>query len=219
MTNSSGSRQPWTLVSYPVALEGVMGRELGKSAAGGGGLGDGESVLGMSAEGVFLVGVNVTGLNTTGLENTASLNVTVRGNGTGEALRAGQFFGGDPSFWMDRGGVKGFENPYFADKVSTGLVLGTEWELLMVVDRSIWEVFLLGGERSATLTYFAEGLLDEVEVRVQGLNDDAEVSVAIWELDSAWAEMEDGMGVVQGNVTGSNAQVVKRTEAGGGGVW
>lgn len=122
---------------------------------------------------------------------------------------------------MDRGNTTAFENPFFTDKVSTGLVLQNQqaWELLMVVDRSIWEVFLAGGQRSATQTYFSRGLLDEVEVSVQGLNEGAEVRVQVWELKSTWEGEEGSGGVVMGNATvgGRDGQVVRRGSVGGGG--
>ena len=193
------------LASYPYDIEAVQGRQLARNDNVGNG-----TVLataGPGATGALMLQANVTGLNTTGLGNTATLNITVRSSATGERLQSAQTFGGDPAFWMDRGQTTGFENPFFTDKVSTGLALDDHWEMLMVVDRSVWEVFLMGGERSATQTYFPRGMLDEVEVQVGGLNDAATVSVAIWELDSVWQVGSDGL--VSGNST-TGAQQVRR---------
>jgi beta-fructofuranosidase len=43
--------------------------------------------------------------------------------------------------------------------------------------------------------------MDTVSVSTSGLNAGAEVSVGVWELKSAWAEEENGKGVVVGNST------------------
>ncbi|KPI43568.1 Extracellular exo-inulinase [Cyphellophora attinorum] len=193
-------RGGYVLASYPYDLDVVLGRELGSSEN----LVNDTLVATADASnttGAFAISANITGLNTTLLSNTASLNITIRSSATGETLTSGQTFAGDATFWMDRGNTTAFDNPFFTDKVSTALVLQDAWELLMVVDRSVWEVFLLGGERSATQTFFAEGMMNEVEVSVAALNEGSVVSVKVWELKSTWAEMEEGMGDVRGNVS------------------
>lgn len=211
----AAARGDYVLMSYPYDPTAVQGRVLAENDDVGNGTVSASA--GGDATGAIMIQANVTGLNTTGLANTAGLNVTIRSSETGESLTAGQAFGGDPSFWMDRGNTSAFENVYFADKVSVGLVLSDSWEMLMVVDRSVWEVFLMGGEKSATQTFFPRGLLDEVEVSVGGINEAAEVTVAVWELDSAWASEAGGDGVVRGNGTSNEAQKVKR--AGGRDFW
>lgn len=75
--------------------------------------------------------------------------------------------------------------------------------MVMVVDRSIWEVFLNQGSSSATMTFFPAGFLDTIVVRTSGVNKGAKVSVSIYELDSAWASEENGNGFVTGNSTQS----------------
>jgi beta-fructofuranosidase len=215
-------RDRWVLGSWPVGLEGIRGRELASrvrvrmgdnvtAVAGGAGSGN------AGAEGTFLLSVNITGLNLTGISNVASVNVTFSSTVTGETLAAGQLFGGDPSFWMDRGAVRGFENVFFTDKVSAAFALRDSWECLMVLDRSVWEVFLMGGLKSATQTYFAEGVLDRVVVQVQGLNEGAVVDVGVWELKSAWADQAGEDGLVRGNTTEVSGQMVKRAGAGASG--
>lgn len=205
---SDAARGDYVLMSYPYDITAVQGRVLSSNDS----LGNGTvtASAGEDATGAIMIQANVTNLNTTGISITASLNITIRSSETGESLLAGQAFAGDPAFWMDRGNTTGFDNMYFTDKVSTGLVLSDSWELLMVVDRSLWEVFLMGGEKSATQTYFPKGLLDEVEVSVGGINAAAEVSIGVWELDSAWASEAGDDGVVRGNTTSVESQRVKR---------
>ena len=203
---SAAARGDYVLMSYPYDVAAVQGRSLSRSDDVGNGTVT--ASIGQGGSGAIMIQANVTGLNTTGLANTASLNVTVRSSETGESLLAGQVFGGDPTFWMNRGNVSGFDNHYFTDKVSTGLALKEEWQMLMVVDRSVWEVFLMGGEKSATQTFFPTALLDEVEVSVGGLNEAAEISVGVWELESAWTREADDEGMVSGNNT---AQRVRRS--------
>ncbi|ETN43524.1 uncharacterized protein HMPREF1541_02683 [Cyphellophora europaea CBS 101466] len=206
---SPAARGDYVLMSYPYDIEAVQGKVLNSSSNVGNGTVTARA--GENATGALLIQANITDLNTTGIAGTASLNITVRSSQTGESLLAGQRFGGDPSFWMDRGNTTAFSNPFFTDKVSAGLVLGDSWQMLMVVDRSVWEVFLMGGERSATQTFFPKGLLDEVEIDVGGINEGAGVSVGVWELDSAWASEASEDGIVGGNATADHGgQRVRR---------
>ena len=70
---------------------------------------------------------------------------------------------------MDRGHTS-FSDAFFTDKVSTALVMEDSWDMLMVVDRSVWEVFLNQGTSSATQTFFPDGALDTIVVRCAGVN-------------------------------------------------
>lgn len=103
---------------------------------------------------------------------------------------------------MDRGHTS-FGDVFFTDKVSTALVMEDSWDMVMVVDRSTWEVFLNQGSSSATMTFFPAGALDTVVVRTSGVNTGAKVSVSVYELDSAWLSEENGNGIVMGNSTQS----------------
>ena len=202
MTNSKAVRDELVLVSEPWNLGSVGGAVLGEN----GSLGNGTLVARSSglegSKGTFLVKVNVTGLNATVLQNTASLNFTMSCAETGERISCGQNFGGgDAEFWMNRGETNGFDNVFYTDKVSTGLVLDDRWDLTMIVDRSVWEVFLMGGQRSGTQTFYSRGVLDMVTVVATDLNEEAQVSVTVKELKSTWADQENGMGVVTGNDT------------------
>ena len=160
LTNSAALRDALVLVSEPWHLSPVMGAVLGSDA----GLGNGTLVARSSgvegSAGTFLLQAIVTGLNAMVLPNTASLNFTFSSTEKGERIRCGQNFGGDVEFWMDRGETNGFDNVFFPDEVSTGLVSEERWDLTMIVDRSVWEVFLMGGQRSATQTFYSKGVLD-----------------------------------------------------------
>ena len=202
MTSSEAVRDGLVLVSEPWDLGSVEGVVLGENDS----LGDGTLVAKSSglegSKGTFLVRVNVTGLNATALPNTASLNFTMSSTETGERLSCGQNFGGgDAEFWMNRGETNGFDNVFYTDKVSTGLVLDDRWDLTVIVDRSVWEVFLMGGQRSGTQTFYSKGMLDTVTIVARDLNEEAQVSVIVRELKSIWTGQEDGMGVVTGNDT------------------
>lgn len=146
--------------------------------------------------------LNVTSLNTTAtLSNTASANVTFLSSVSGESLSMGQFLAAGSSFFIHRGLVRGFDNPFFTDKFSATPTFAETWTLAAVLDRSVLEVFLMGGQQSATLTLFPEYPLDTVVVRTAGLPDGAEASVKVWGLESGWARSENGTGTVAGNVT------------------
>lgn len=179
-------RTGYQLVSRPCDLSPVLPRT---PLARNGSFGNGALIStfgGHARSGSILLEMNITGLNMSNLAHTASANFTFYSSVSGESLSSGQFFGSNMNFFMNRGLMRGFENPFFTDKVSTEDLGSSSWEIQMIVDRSIWEVFLLGGEKSATLTFFPESPLDTIVAQIAGLNDEAVVSVSIWELESAW---------------------------------
>jgi beta-fructofuranosidase len=198
LTNDDG-RLGWSLMALPVDLSPILGDQILDESDIGGSNGS-ASVTATNVTGALLIQANVTNLNTTGLPVTASLNFTVSSSTSGKEIGGGQYFSGD--FFLDRGNSGwGRENPFFTDKVSVSLTIGDSYQLMILVDRSVVEVFLDGGVRSATQTYYSDDLMDTVSVRCSGLGDDAQVSVAVWELESAWAPVENDQGVVVGNDT------------------
>ena len=191
-------RLGWSLMSLPVDMAPIIGEQVYSNDSFGNG--SAMAMASTNVTGAMMMQVNVTGLNTTGIPNTASVNFTISSSTSGESLRGGQYFSGD--FFLDRGRSGwGEENPFFTDKVSVSVVIEDSYSLMVLVDRSVVEVFLDGGARSATSTYFSDGLMDTVSVSCSGLNADAEVSVGVWELNSAWVDYEDENGVVMGNST------------------
>lgn len=192
------SRTGWDLVSEPYNLSAVTPS---KPLASNANLGNGSlfATLEDLGSGVIMVNASIMSLNVSSVSATASMNITILSSATGEMLTAGQFLQ-TGEFWMDRGATS-FSNALFTDKVSTTFVPGNSWDMLMVVDRSVWEVFLNQGTSSATLTFFPEGAMDTVFVRSSGVNAEAIVSVSVYELESAWKSEENGNGVVSGNST------------------
>jgi len=117
---------------------------------------------------------------------------------------------------MDRGHTS-FEDVFFTDKVSTALVMEDSWDMVMVVDRSIWEVFLNQGSSSATMTFFPQGELDTMVLTTDGLNEGVVVSCVVEGLNSTWTNQASKDGIVYGNVTieppeGSNSTQAMRRD-------
>jgi len=160
-----------------------------------------------------MIDVNVTGLNLTGLPNTASVNFTILSSGSGEVINGGTFIAGDATQWIDRGGIQGWDNIYNTDKFSTAFVLEDSFDFQVVVDRSIIEIFGLGGERSATLIYYPEALLDTVIVRTGELNDGVGVTANVYPLQGTWPG-----GQVPANAT-SNSTSLDRRDLLGNRMW
>ena len=155
--------------------------------------------------GAVYFSMNVTSIPSANATGTA--NFTFLSSVTGESIRGGFFFGGDTPFWINRGYIRGFDNPFFTDKFSVTNLIDPDtltFRLEVVIDRSIMEVFLDGGVRSATTTFFPEGPLDTLQISTAGLNDGVGVSAEVYGLKSAWATEENGVnGTVLGNVTNS----------------
>ncbi|KAF2661776.1 glycoside hydrolase family 32 protein [Lophiostoma macrostomum CBS 122681] len=146
--------------------------------------------------------------NVTGLTDSSSLqgsvNFTFSSSTTGEYVSGGTWVStGD--VWLDRGHSTAWSNPFFTDKFSaTGLYDGNgTWRISGIVDRSIIEVYLNGGEHVATSVFFPAEPLDWVTISVKGLNESAQASVGVWALQAAWLDQADVNGTVAGNVTSS----------------
>ncbi|KAB2578218.1 Invertase precursor [Lasiodiplodia theobromae] len=200
-------RVGWTLVSKPYDLSPVIGSELGSDDS----LANASLVVDYSsvASNAIYFEANVTGLpgSVSDISSSATLNFTALSPISGESVSGGYFFGGDNPFWLDRGKTRGFDNPFFADKFSTAQLLDSSgtWSLSGVIDRSIIELFLDQGTYSATATFFPVQPLSIFSISTAGLPEGAKVSVAVWGLESAWAQYEDESGQVVGNVTTSSS--------------
>lgn len=55
-----------------------------------------------------------------------------------------------------------------------------------MVDRSIIEFFSNGGEKSSTLVFYPETMIDTVVVRAGGLNEGIEISARVYEIMGTW---------------------------------
>lgn len=156
------------------------------------------------SSGALYFQINITNIPVVNITGTA--NFTFRSSRSGESLRAGYFLAPDSAFFIDRGNVKGFDNPFFTDKFSTSCpynpsASSLSWSVEGVIDRSILEVFINGGESSATVSFFPEQALDTIEITSSGLNPGVRVNAAVYGLNSAWASLEDASGIVTGNIT------------------
>ncbi|KAL8801452.1 MAG: hypothetical protein Q9223_001771 [Gallowayella weberi] len=145
---------------------------------------------------------------------TGTANFTFMSSVTGESLRGGFYLGGDTPFFLDRGGIRGFDNPFFTDKFSTNNLINADtqtFRVQVVIDRSIIEVFLDNGLRSATTTFFPDGMLDTLMISTRELNPGVQVSAAVYGLTSTWTSLENSNGTVAGNVTMGSQRVRRDT--------
>ena len=196
------TRLGWDLVSEPYDLGPVLGDVLALNTS----LGNGSVLVDYSSvsSGALYLDVNISSIPSDG-SATGTLNITFLSSVSGESHRAGYFLGGDAPIYINRGGIAGFaENPFFTDRFSTPVLLDSAVNATRiegVIDRSIFEFFLNGGEKSATTTFFPEQPLDTLVVAARGVNEGVGVSVKIVALESAWAKVENATGVVVGNAT------------------
>lgn len=178
------TRVGYTLVSAPYNLQAVYDQPLETTDK----LANSSIVRGYSdvESGAIYFQINATGIPTANATGTA--NFTFMSSVSGESIQGGFYFRGDVPFWIDRGHIYGFDNPFFTDKFSTNnLISDGRWRMEGVIDRSILEVFLDGGDRSATNTFFPNHRLDTVLLATDDLNEGVQVSAAIWSLKSGWA--------------------------------
>ncbi|KAI9807026.1 MAG: hypothetical protein M1825_005743 [Sarcosagium campestre] len=206
---SNVTRLGYDLISQPYKLSTLYDRPLAQEDSG-----ENKTVLvdySDQESGTVYFQMNVTGIPSANVTGTA--NFTFLSSASGESVSGGFFFGGDTPFWINRGYIRGFDNPFFTDKFSTNNLIkpSGEWSMEGVIDRSILEVFLDDGAFSATNTFFPEYKLDTMRIATAGLNEGVKVSVAVWGLKSAWAEQADDNGTVLGNSTSSNSTMNRRS--------
>lgn len=163
--------------------------------------------------GALYFSVNITGIPLA--DTTGTANFTFLSSVSGESVRGGFYLGGDTPFFVDRGRVRGFDNPFFVDKFSTNNLINRETQTFRyqgVIDRSILEVFLDNGLRSATTTFFPQNELDTVIIGTAGLNPGVKVEIGVWGLASAWQSQANANGTVVGNITAQSvaSQRMKR---------
>ena len=189
VTNSTFINQDYALVAEPYNLEPVKGGQLAHScnltkkplqviASGN-----------STSAGTFLIQASVTGLSSASTD--ATLNFTILSSTSGESLSAIQTFDGSNEFVMSRANTRGFNDSDFTSPdATTNLGSIQSYDLTMLLDRSIWEVFLMHGHRVATdLYYTTEGaMLDTVIVHATGFSPGAHVCVKVSDLNSTWVD-------------------------------
>ncbi|KAJ0315823.1 hypothetical protein COL5a_011858 [Colletotrichum fioriniae] len=183
---TKAKRVGWKLVSAPYNLEPVLGRELASNQS----MGNGTLVVDYAdvESNAIYWEVNVTGIPEKDISATASLNFTFSSPATGEYINGGYFFGGDPVFFVNRNGARGFENIFFTERTSISSLTTEQntWGLSGVIDRSILEVFINGGIDSATNTFFTTEPLSRFVLSTMDLSNSMRVSVKVNGLESAW---------------------------------
>lgn len=181
----NATRVGYTLVSLPYGLDKLRSET---AVASNPNIGfNGSLVTSVENDsGAFLIDVNITSLNFTGLAPSASINFTLVSGVSGESIEGGVFLATDATQWVDRGKIRGWDNPYYTNRFAAAFVLEDSFDFQIIVDRSIIEIFGLEGEKSATLLYYPLALLDRVTVNSTGLNQGAKVSVSVHSLDGGW---------------------------------
>ena len=190
----------WVMVSEPYNIQSIFESELAVNES----LGNGSIVMDYSqTSGALYFEANVTGLTEDTLAG--SLNFTFTSSVSGEYVNGGTFVGAQT--WLNRGAANAFsDNIFFTDKFSVNVPYGMQgtWRISGVIDRSIIEVFVNGGEASATNTFYTNEPLDLMRIGAAGISSDATVSVAVWALESGWSGQASANGTVVGNVTSSD---------------
>jgi len=198
---TNATRVGWIMVNEPADLTPVLGAALNQSTWEG----NGSAIVDYSSvsSNALYFEANVTGINATAFGPYPTFNMTFLSPVSGENLRTGFFFNGDTPFFLDRSGVNGFSNDVFwTDKFSTSDVYnGSSWSVSGVIDRSILEVFVDGGKYTGTMLFYPDQPLTMLRIGSSDLSAGTNVSIAVYALDSGWAEYEDEYGTVRGNVT------------------
>jgi beta-fructofuranosidase len=203
-----------SLISYPYNISSVIDTQLASNST----LGNGTVAVDYSnvESGALYFEANVT--LPADSPPIGTLNFTFASTASGESVTGGTFLSsGD--VWLNRANVQSLSlNPYFNEKFSaTGLYDGSgSWNISGIVDRSIIEVFLNGGQLGASSVFFPSEPLDLMYLSIAGLNESASVSLGVWSLKATWLDQADANGTVLGNVTtgsGTNATMAAKKEA------
>lgn len=200
------SRSPYTLISLPYDYTSLYTNPEPLATS--------DSLLNSSLlydysstvpSGALTFSINITSIPL--VNATGTCNFTILSSTTGESIRGGLFLGGgngDTPLWLDRGYAREFDNVFFTNRFSTDVWLDPDTQsvtLLVVLDRSILEIFLNNGAKAGTMSFFTEGVLDTVMIGSNDLSPGVGVRAEIYGLQSTWAGQEGGNGTVMGNVT------------------
>ncbi|QDS74267.1 hypothetical protein FKW77_003232 [Venturia effusa] len=205
------TRVGWDMVSEPYDMTPVLGDVLAENDSFGN---DSISVDFSKVESNALYfAINVTGINSTTISGSATLNFTFTSPISNEYLQGGFYFGGDTPFFIDRSGIRGFDNVFFTDKFSTNNPISADgtWCMVGVIDRSILEVFLDGGERSGTVSFYPTQPLTTMSLHAANILPEMKIAVEVRALKSAWAKPEEAEEMTMtGNVTAKMNSTMSR---------
>lgn len=127
--------------------------------------------------------------NSSALSTPATLAFTFKSSVSDECFKGGYYLSGDNAgaLWLDRGGTKGFDNPFFTDKFSvTQASPPLASTIEGVIDRSVLEVFLDKGHFSGTSVFYPKQKLDRMIIETQNLWAGVKVEVDVWGLKGTW---------------------------------
>ncbi|KAH8901060.1 hypothetical protein GQ53DRAFT_740219 [Thozetella sp. PMI_491] len=198
----------WVMVNQIYGLDTVLDRRLSAASWSG------DDVISVDYSTVesnaVFVDVNVTGLNSLTLSASSALNISFASPATGETLTSSFNFGGDHTFYVDRGGISGFSSPDFTASFNVTDIWNPDsgaWRLQVVVDRTLYEAFLDNGLHAGTVSFFPTKPLTTVVLSSRDMPPETSISIAVWALKSAWKPFEDAGGIVVGNVTTTKRQI------------
>lgn len=181
----------WSLVSQPVDVSPVLGQQLVmRDLVNQTAVADFSDV----ESNALYFQANVTSGVTAGL-----LNLTFSSPVSGEYLQSGVVFGAAQPIWVNRRGIRGFDNVLFTDSFSQHTISGIT-TVSGIIDRSVFEIFT--NSISSTTTFFPTAPLTLMSATTSGLMpNNASVSFAVYGLASGWADSENTNGIVLGNTT------------------
>jgi len=198
---TNATRIGWTLVTEPYGLEAVTNTSLEEKTW----TGNGSAIVDFAnvESNAVHFSINVTNINATDFGSNPTLNFTFMSPVSGESIRAGFLFSGDNPFWLDRSHTNGFaDDVFWTSKFSTADIYnGTVWNVEGVIDRSVLEVYVDRGVHAGTMLFFPDQPLTLLNVASRDLSPDAKVELAVWGLESGWADATNATGTVAGNMT------------------
>jgi beta-fructofuranosidase len=191
ITNSSYVDEDFALVAEPQDMMPITGQLLANTSnmiLEGNRL-EAKSLELESSAGTFLLRLRL--YNLTGDSTGARLNITVSDSATAESVTAIQEFDAMNQFTLDRSNTRGEVDTGYEESsiCTTSLGVIHEYDLVIVVDRSVWEVFIMKGHRVATqVFYVSEGtMMDTLTATSSGFAEGVHIEAEVLQLQSVWA--------------------------------
>ena len=188
----------WTQITRPYDLTPIVGQTLAEKT-----LGNGSFAVDFSntySQALWL-SVNVTDLPPTANITGGTLNFTFTSPISGEYLRSGMYLSNGAYFFVDRSGLRGFDNIFFTDKFAASQILGDSLHFDVIIDRSLFETFVNDGASSSTTSFYSTLPLTLMSFASSNIPEGSSVNAVLYELKSTWQPQENENGTVVGNVT------------------